>query len=183
MSFPTHTLDSAPAGARSTLAEVEKAYGMIPNLHRVLAESPGALKGYFGLSKALQETGLTPAEQQVVLIAVSVENGCSYCVAAHSTVAKGGGLFDEPTLGALRSGNPLPDAKLEALRSFTLAVVRERAWVGSEVVDAFLSAGFERTHLLGVLTGIALKTLSNYTNHIVDTPLDDAFAGARWKKV
>lgn len=179
--FTVHTEESAPEASRPILQTVRSKYGMVPNLHGVLAGSPGALEAYVSLSQALGNTGLSPAEQQVVLLAVSVENGCTYCVAAHSTVAKGGKLFDDATLAAIREGRSLPDARLEALRTFTTTVVRERGFAGDDAVSAFLAAGFTPAHVLGVVTGVALKTLSNYTNHIAATPLDQAFAGQKWE--
>ena len=180
--FKVHTEQTAPEASRPILQKVRSNYGMVPNLHGVLAGSPGALEAYVALSQALGNTGLSPAEQQVVLLAVSVENGCTYCVAAHSTVAKGGKLFDDATLKALREGQALPDARLEALRSFTTTVVRERGFAGDAAVSEFLAAGFTPAHILGVVTGVALKTLSNYTNHIAATPLDEAFAGQKWEQ-
>jgi hypothetical protein len=59
-------------------------------------------------------------------------------------------------------------------------VVDGRGWVADHDVQAFLDKGFIRRHVLGVLTGVAMKTLSNYMNHSAKTPLDDAFASFAW---
>lgn len=179
--FTVHSIDTAPAASKPTLNAVKAAYGMVPNLFGVLAESPGALKAYFDVSKAFTDTSLSPAEQQVVLLATSVENACEYCVAAHSTVAKSRQLLDDAALSALHAAKELPDRKLEALRQFTVQGVRARGRVTDDAVRAFLDAGYTRADLLAVLTGVALKTLSNYTNHIAATPLDAAFQAQRWE--
>lgn len=118
-------------------------------------------------------------EQQVVLIATSAENRCEYCVAVHSAVA---GMVAMPAeaLAALRTGRDPEDPRLGALARFARHVVDERGWVDVGELDAFLAAGFTEGQVLEVVTGVALKTLSNYANHIAGTPLDAAFASQRW---
>ncbi|MFW6088298.1 MAG: carboxymuconolactone decarboxylase family protein [Gemmatimonadota bacterium] len=180
--FRVHTPDTAHDASKPTLHEARENYGMIPNLYGVLAEEPAAVQAYAALNDALTDSGLSPAEQQVAILATSIENGCTYCVAAHSTIVKMQELFDEATLEALRAQESLPDERLEALRAFTVEVVRERGWVAQGALQAFLDTGYEPRHVLAVVTVVAMKTLSNYTNHIADTPLDEAFAGQRWSK-
>lgn len=178
--FTLHDIESAPDGSQETLRAIEDEYGFIFNLARVFAGSPQALEGYMTLSGLLEESSFTPEEQQVILLSVSTENACHYCVGAHTGTAKMAGV-DDGVIEAVRRGEPLPDPRLEALRSFTQAMVRERGWVSDEAVRAFLDAGFERRQILEVILGIAMKTMSNYTNHLADTPLDDAFADFEWK--
>ncbi len=177
--YTVHTAENAPADSRPILAKVQDKYGFVPNVFGVLAESPAALAAYTAIGAALDSGSLTPAEQQVVLIATSVANGCTYCVAAHSTVASMQEV-PAPVVTAVRDGAPVADAKLEALHDFTLAVVNGRGWANKEAVAAFFNAGYNKAQLLEVVTAISLKTLSNYTNHLTDTPLDDAFGGCAW---
>lgn len=177
--FQIHDVESAPEGSRDTLRTIEDEYGFIFNLARVFASSPQTLNGYMTLAGLLEESSFTPEEQQVILLSVSTENECHYCVGAHTGTAKMAGV-DDGVIDALRRGEPIPDPRLEALRSFTQAMVRERGWVPDEAVHAFLDAGFERRQILDVILGIALKTLSNYTNHLAETPLDEAFADFEW---
>jgi AhpD family alkylhydroperoxidase len=146
-----------------------------------LAESPAAVEAYAGLSAIYAKSDFSPAEQQIVLLAASFENNCTYCMAAHSTVAQGAGLSDEART-ALREGRSLADARQEALRAFTVDVVRERGFVAPERVQAFIDAGFTRANVLEVITGVALKTISNYANHIIETPVDAAFSAQSWTK-
>lgn len=180
-SFTVHTADSAPAGSRPLVEGAAKAFGFVPNLIGVLAESPAATEAYLTLNRLLGKTTLTQVEQQVVLITTSVRNGCSYCVAAHSVIADGlqapAGVVD-----ALRVGQPLPDPRLEALRRYVLTLLETRGFVGEEGLSAFLGAGFTRAQALDVLVGVAMKTISNYTNHVADTPLDQQFAGRAWEE-
>jgi len=179
--FPTHTKETAPEAAKAVLDAAEKAYGMVPNLHRKMAESPALLEGYWQLSQIFSSSSLTAIEQQVVLIAASVTNNCTYCVGAHSVLAD---MVDTPAevTEALRTGEVIPDTRLQALRRFTQSVVITRGWVHKSEVDVLLAEGYTRAQVLEVILGVGLKTLSNYTNHLVDTELDIAFQGRVWKQ-
>lgn len=182
MKFNVHTLKTAPEGSRSTLADIEKAFRFIPNLHGTLANSPLALSAYVQLSRLIQsQSSLSPPDQQVVMLSASFENGCDYCMAAHSTVAAMTGVPSD-TLQALREGKLPADPKTAALVAFTRALVRQRGWVSEESQAEFIAAGYTREQILEVVVVIALKTISNYTNHLAGTPLDDAFAGQKWTR-
>jgi uncharacterized peroxidase-related enzyme len=177
--FPYHDRESAPEAAVPALTQSEQRFGMLPNLMRKMATAPSLLQGYLALGDLFEQTSLSPAEQQVVLLAVSRENCCEYCVGAHSVLADMAKVPTEVT-DALREGRPLPDARLEALRRFTAAVVEARGWVGEADVDAFQAAGYGPQQVLEVVLGIGMKTLSNYTNHIAGTELDAPFGHRAW---
>ena len=178
--FPEHTLDTAPEESRPVLEATEKAYGMLPNLHRKMAEAPAMLKGYWQLSQIFSSSSLSPVEQQVILIAASVSNNCDYCVGAHSTLADMINTPEEIT-AALRNGSRISDTRLQALRKFTQSLVSARGWIDETEVTAFIDAGYTYAQALEVILGIGLKTLSNYTNHLVETKLDKAFQARAWK--
>lgn len=170
--FPAHTIETAPEASRPLLAAVTKAWGFLPRLHGKLAESPLALEAYdtlFGL--VARKASLSPVEQQVAYLAINVFHECEYCTAGHTYLARQAGM-DEAAIAALRDGTAIPDARLQALRLFAEAVVRERGFVGDAAVEAFLAAGFTRAQVLEVVTIAATKTISNYANHITHTGLE-----------
>jgi len=182
MKFSLHTQDSAPTASKPLLAQVESTFGFVPNLTATLAESPAALAGYLQLSGAIeQHAALSPQQQQIVMLAVSETNGCDYCVAAHSLIA---GMAQVPaeTVATLRECGDLTDPKEAALAKFARGVIERRGWVPEADQEAFLAAGFTRRQLLDVVAIVALKTLSNYANHLAHTPLDPAFEAHRWTK-
>jgi len=180
--FKLHTLDSAPAGSLPILEAANKGLGFIPNLYAHLAESPATLEAYKQLGALLEKSAFSPEEQQSILLAVSVENRCTYCVAAHSFIARNMVKVPADTISVLRSGGALPNAKLNALAAFTRAVVRERGWVAdSQELKRFFAAGYTKQHALEVILGVAMKTVSNYANHLTDTPVDEAFANEVWE--
>ncbi len=174
--FSIHTAETAPEASRAILDGAKRKFGFVPNLLAALAEAPAALEASVSLMDALARSSFTPTEREVVLIAVSAKNGCDYCVAAHSTIA-GAQKVPGEVIAALREGRPIADPRLEVLRRFAETVVEARGWVPEADRQAFLAAGFERGQVLEVVLGIAFKTLLNYTDHLVGTPLDEAFAG------
>ncbi|TAJ08406.1 MAG: carboxymuconolactone decarboxylase family protein [Nitrospirae bacterium] len=179
MQCQIHTKETAPEASRATLDATAKQYGFLPNLFGVLAESPAAVQAYAAINKALEQSTLSPVEQQVVALTVSTTNDCAYCVGAHSTVAH---MVHMPqdVLAALREQRPLPDKKLDALRTLVLSIMDHRGWVPEGDLERFTAAGYTGRHVLDVITLLALKTLSNYVNHIVQTPLDPQFASQAW---
>lgn len=143
------------------------------------AEPPETLKAHLNLSEAFSKTSLSPIEQQVVLLATSVESGCQLCVAAHSLMAAAAGIT-RADIDALRAQEPLRDGRLGALTTFVREMVQRRGWIEPAEVDRLIEAGFERRNVLEIILGISLETLSNYANHLVETPLSEQFASARW---
>lgn len=178
--FILHSVESSPAASMEAMEAVGKKFGFVPNLIRELAAAPAAVKAYVTLSGLFDETSLTPVERQIVLATASAENGCAYCVAAHTAGLKMAGLADDQ-IEAIREQRRLADRKLEALRTLTTAVVDTRGWIDDADLDAFLQAGYTREQVLEVLVGVAMKTLSNYANHIAQTPLDKQLEAFAWE--
>lgn len=122
MKFRVHTQESAPAASRAALEATATKYGFLPNIFGVLAESPAAAQAYVGITNVLEQSVLTPVEQQVVALTVSTANSCTYCVGAHSTVAQMVQM-PEQTLAELRDQRALSEVKLNALRGLVLSVL------------------------------------------------------------
>lgn len=177
--FKLYTSDTAPADARPLFENSVEAFGMVPNLHAVMAESPELLEAYQKAHTLFSACSLSDEERNVVWMAVNVENECHYCVPAHSMIAKMQGVSDE-VIEDLRNDTPLGDERLEALRQFTLKMVRQRGLLDDADVEAFFAAGFTRRNILDVVLGIGQKVMSNYTNHLAQTPVDAPFAKYAW---
>ncbi len=179
--FMLHDENTAPDGSKVLLAQSRKGYGMIPGLHAVMAEAPGLLEAYKTVGQLFQDSSFDKDEITVVWQTVNVEHGCHYCVPAHTAIAKGMKVSDDIS-EALRNETPLPNQRLQALHDFTLAVVRNRGVVDDESVQAFLDAGFTKRQILEVVLGISQKIMSNYINHLADTPVDAPFQKFEWHK-
>ncbi len=180
--FTLHTEDTAPAESQPLIENSRKAFGRLPGLHAVMAEAPALLEGYQILHKLFQtKTSFDADELTVVWQTINVEHECHYCVPAHTGIAKMMKVDDE-IVEALRNETPLPTERLEALRTFTLAVLRKRGNVDEDDLNAFFAAGYGNRQVLEVILGLAQKVMSNYTNHIAETPVDAVFKPLEWKR-
>lgn len=179
VNFTMHTPETAPDGSKALLEYANQNFGFIPNLFRGMAESPALLKGYLDLFTAFGNTQLSETERQIILMTSNRINGCTYCMAAHTKISRGSNVADD-VIDALRNNTAIADNKLEALRQFCIIVVESRGWPTEAQLEAFFAAGYTRETVLEVILGSALKMLSNYTNHIVQTPLDEVFQADAW---
>jgi alkylhydroperoxidase family enzyme len=174
MTFTMHTQESAPFASKALLDDSLKSFGMVPNLHAIMAEAPNVLKAYKLLHNLFQDTSFNNEELTVIWQTINVENACLYCVPAHTGIAKMMGIDDAIT-DALRQRTQLPSKKLQTLHETTLAIVRDRGQPDQTVIDNFYQAGYENRQLLEIVLGVSQKVMSNYINHLADTPVDKAF--------
>jgi len=179
--FTVHSAESAPAQSRPQLEAIGRNFGFVPNLFGVFAESPAALHGALAIHEAFSKSSLTPVEQQLVMLAVSEANDCEFCVAAHSTLAKRFAKVDPALVAATRRRQPLADARLDALVTFTRKVVEQRGMLDEAEITAFLEAGYTRAQVIEVLLGVGMKTFNNYVDHIAHIPLNDQFKAEAWE--
>ena len=176
-----HNIETAPEGSKTLLENSQKAYGMIPGLHGVLAGAPKILEAYQTLHELFTETSFNAEELTVVWQTINVEHECHYCVPAHTGIAKMMKVDDTIT-DALRYETPFEDSKLEALRTMTLSIVRNRGHVSKDELNTFYGAGYEERQVLEIILGLSQKTISNYVNHIANTPVDAGFKKFAWSK-
>ena len=180
-SLTIHSIESAPDNSKPLLEGSLKAFGMVPNLHGVLASSPETLEAYQVLHKLFTQTTFTADELTVVWQGINVEHDCHYCVPAHTGIAHS--MKVDPALtNALREQKPLPSAKLETLLDTTLSIVRNRGHIDEAQLKAFYDAGYTEQNVLEIILGLSQKVISNYTNHIANTPVDTPFEQFAWKK-
>ena len=181
LTLPARDIGDPDPAIDAVLSTAKSKMGFLPNMYRNMANAPGLLETYMaGYDAFRSDSGLTPAEQETVLLTISRNNGCQYCVAAHSMLADMSKVPTDVT-DALRDGRALPDDRLDALATFTTAMVQSRGLPTAADLDAFLAAGFTESDVLQVLLAIAVKTISNYSNHLFHTEVDSAFADRAWQ--
>lgn len=176
--FEMHSIESAPEASRTAMQWYQDSFQMVPNLAQIMATSPALLQSYWQTQINLLEHGaLSKQEVNIVETVVAHENECQYCVAGHTAFSKDPifGNTDEQ-MNAIRNELDFEDAKLNALRDFTLLTMRKQGRMASSQLQAFIDAGYTKTHALDVVACIAAKVMSNYTNQIALTPIDEAFA-------
>lgn len=175
-----HSIYTAPEASKPLLEDSKKGYGMIPNLHAVMAEAPGLLEGYKTLHSLFENSSFNNEELTVVWQTINVEHECHYCVSAHTFIANS--MKVDPALTeALRNRTAMPTEKLQALHETTLALVRSRGRLTEEEIAAFDAAGYGKRQLLEIILGLSQKVISNYVNHIAETPIDAPFQKFAWE--
>ncbi len=161
----------------------QKALGFVPTMYKDMGNNPALLDAYtYSYHSFRANSGFNSVEQEVVFLSVAYENNCEYCMAAHSFVGDMMTKVPAEVTNAIRDGKQIPDVKLAALSKLTRSLTVTRGNVSQEEVEAFLAVGYTEGHVLGIIAGIAVKTMSNYSNHITSPKLDAAFAGRVWKK-
>lgn len=175
MSFTRYEIETAPEAAKTELEASQKAFGFIPNLHRVLAASPVVLASYKYLHEQFQKSSFDATELTVVWQTINFYHSCHYCLPGHTGIAHAMQV-DSEVIDALNKGETLADAKLAALQATTRALVDQRGYLTDDQKHAFFEAGYSEAQLLEILLGLAQKVISNFTNHLADTPIDQQFA-------
>lgn len=180
--FEYLTQENAPAESQELVGRSLKNYGFLPNLHQILAAAPAAYRAYLDNFELFEKhTTFTPLEQQIVFQTANYENDCHYCVPGHTylmTAAK----MPADVIQALRNGTQIEDARLEALRVFTSRLIVKRGHLSESETEDFFAAGYNERQALEVLVGLAAKLISNFTNALAHTELDEGVKPFAWNK-
>ena len=178
--FKSYTKENAP---KESLPQIERSltnYGFLPKLHAILAEAPATYQAYLDTFALFEHhTTLTPLEQQAVFMEANYENNCHYCMPGHSFLMTHKKMPAD-VIESLREGTPIKDTKLEALRTYASRLIEKRGHLEDKELQAFLSAGYTERQALEVLVGLAAKLISNYTNSLAKTELDDVSKPHAW---
>lgn len=177
LTLPILSEETAPEKASEILRNTRKTQGFIPNMYGEMAHAPGALSTYLhGYEWFRKESGFTPAEQEIVFLVISRDNACHYCLAAHSMIAEKVSKMPPQDIRAIREGGTIENPKLHALAEFVREMVQTRGNPSHASWQNFTEVGYRKEQAMQVLLAIAVKTISSYTNHLFDTPVDAAFA-------
>jgi uncharacterized peroxidase-related enzyme len=165
------SIEASPAAAQPLLEGAKKQLGTVPNLFRVIANSPSALEGYFGLNGALAKGTLDAKTRERIALAVAEINGCGYCLSAHTYMGRNVAKLDDAEITANRSGAS-NDPKADAAVRFAAKVVRERGHVTDADVATVKLAGYDDAQIVEIVLHVALNTLTNYVNEVAKTEID-----------
>ena len=165
------TIAAAPAASQPQLEAVQKHLGSVPNMFRLFSNSPASLKGYLGLSGALEQGTFNAAAREKLALAIAQVNGCNYCLSAHTYLGINLAKVDPADLTSSREARS-NDPKLQAALEFAVKVVRERGHVSESDLKALLAAGYTEAQAVEIVAHVALNTLTNYINSALGTDLD-----------
>ena len=165
------SIDAAPEAARPLLAAVNQQLGSVPNLFRVVSNSPAALEGYLGMSGALAKGRLPAQTRERIALAVAQINACGYCLAAHSYLGSHLAKLSDAEIAANRGGRST-DAKADAAVRFAARVAQQRGHVADADVAAVREAGYDDAQIVEIVQHVALNTWTNYLNEVAQTVID-----------
>lgn len=171
-------IEAAPAASRPLLEAVQRQLGLVPNLFRLVANSPAALEGYLGMQNALGKGALPAPTRERIALAVAEINGCGYCLSAHTYLASNLAGLDDAEIAANRAGGSR-DAKANAAVRFAAAVARARGHIRQEDLAAVRAAGYDDAQIIEMVQHVALNTWTNYINEVAQTDIDFPVAPAR----
>jgi uncharacterized peroxidase-related enzyme len=172
------TIDAAPQASQAMLEAVKQELGLVPNLFRLVSNSPAALEGYLALSAALGKGNLLAATRERIALAIAEVNGCSYCLSAHTYLGKHVAKLDDAEMSANRNGAS-NDPKADAAVRFAAKVARERGHVGADDVRSVKLAGYDDAQVIEIVLHVALNTWTNYINEVAQTEIDFPAVAAR----
>jgi alkylhydroperoxidase family enzyme len=178
--YPVHTIASAPEKSKPALEQLQKVFGILPNLPAVIANSPKLVNALVGLFAQVHSPGLSEAENQIVLLTDAVTNSSAYAVAFHTTLALQQGIDSEET-SAIRKGHLPRDKRFAALSNLAKTLIEKRGHLSEQELDSFIAAGFTKEQVLEVIAIVAASTITNYTGTIANPPLEDAFLEHAWR--
>jgi uncharacterized peroxidase-related enzyme len=170
-------IDAAPVASRPLLEDVKWQLGSVPSLFRLVANSPAAPEGYLSMQGALAKGALPAATRERIALAVAEINGCNYCLAAHTYLARNVRRLDDAEIAANRAGSS-GDARARAAARFAATVARERGHLGSEDLAAVGAAGYD-AQVVEIVQHVALNAWTNYVNEVAATDIDFPVAAAR----
>jgi len=170
MRFPLVDPATAEGRARELLVTTQQQLGRVPNLYRAMANSPSALAGYLAMRGQLVGGVLDTAMRERLALLIAEENGCSYCVAAHTFRGQKLGLAHDELQRSRDADSSDPHAA--AVLRFARRVMHERGAVDDAAFAAARDAGVTEAEMGEVVAHIALNVLSNYFNHVAEPQLD-----------
>jgi uncharacterized peroxidase-related enzyme len=168
------SIDAAPATARPLLEAVNKQIGSVPNLFRLVANSPAAREGYLGMSGALAKGRLPAPTRERIALAVAQIKSCGYCLSAHSFMGKNLAPLSEAEIAVNRLGGSL-DPKADAAVRFAAKVFREHGHLSDADEQAVRMAGYDDAQIVQIVQivqHVALNTRTNYINSVAQTEID-----------
>lgn len=165
------TIEAAPAASQPLLEVVKRQLGSVPNLFRLVSNSPAALEGYLGLNGALAKGALPAATRERIALAIAEINGCDYCLSAHTYLARNLAKLDDAEIATNRAGASTDPAADAAVR-FAAAVAVNRGHVDAADVDNVRRAGYSDEQIIEIVQHVALNTWTNYINEVAKTEID-----------
>ncbi|MBB3462753.1 carboxymuconolactone decarboxylase family protein [Rhizobium sp. BK377] len=168
ISIPTK--DEAPEATKPTLDGIQKSLGFVPNMSRLVANSPAVLSAFTGFQVALSKT-LDVKTRERIALAVAEVNGCGYCLSAHTYLGLNLAKISPEEIALNRKGTSA-DAKANAAVSFAARIAEARGHVSDADLATVRAAGFSDAQIVEIVALVAENTFTNYLNEVARTDID-----------
>lgn len=165
--------------SQPVLAQVQQAFGLIPNIATAIAQSPELLKAFWGLFQQVHSGSFTEAEIQTLLLTNAVTNASPWAVAFHTMLALKEGI-SPADVEAIRTRALPANPRLAALSHFARRLIETRGHARDEVQN-FRAAGFTQRQSLEILAVIAASTITNHAGSLTTPPLEDFLRQHAWQ--
>lgn len=156
------------------LRGVREKFGFVPNLFRTLSISPAVSEVYLMANAAMEGSSMPAQETQAVNLAVSAENGCKYCVAAHSAICKMVGI-EVSEINLIKTGSLPEEASLASAVTAARLIMEKKGWLTDVELTDLEAKGVGRAKIYEIIALIGIKTIANYVNHVGKTKIDAEF--------
>jgi uncharacterized peroxidase-related enzyme len=156
--------------AHELLTAVQKKLGLVPNMTRVMVNSPVVLEAYIGFSSALDGGSLNAKIRERIALGTAEANHCDYCLAAHSTIGQLVGLNEAEILDSRRARST--DSKSAAALQFSRLVIERHGAVSELDVEAARKGGLTDGEIAEVVALTALNIFTNYFNMAFQVDID-----------
>lgn len=178
--FDAPALQDAPEDIRARMLAVQEKAGFVPNVFLLLARRPAEFRAFVAYHDALMDKreGLTAAEREMIVVAVSSANQCQYCVVAHGAIlrirAKDPSISEQVAANWRKAGiTPRQKAMLE----FALLVAQAAELVGEDDRQALREAGFDTEEIWDIAAIAAFFSMSNRLANATDLKPNREFYG------
>jgi alkylhydroperoxidase family enzyme len=178
--YPIQTIASAPEKSKPAIEQLQKTFGVVPNIVGAIANSPKLIISLVGLFQQVHSPGLTEAENQIVLLTDAVTNSSTYAIAFHTALALQQGISSKEA-DAIREGRTPADKRFAALSTLAKRLIEKRGHLSDHELDTFLAAGFTKEQVLEVIAIVAASTITNYVGTIANPPLEEPFRHHAWQ--
>ena len=162
--------DDVPEASKPILDAVHKQLGVVPNMFRLIAQSPAALQGFTASNGALAKA-LDVKTRERIALAVAQVNGCNYCLSAHTYLGLNLAKITPEEVVLNRHGESC-DTKANAAVNFAAKIVRDRGRISDADIRAVREAGFSDGAIVEILAVTAENIFTNLLNIVADTDID-----------
>ena len=184
--YPVPNLDELPDDIRDQIAAVSERSGFTPNVLVALARRPDEYRAFMAYHDALmgRESGLSPAEKEMIVVATSGANHCLYCVVAHGAILRA--RAHNPLLADQIATNYRKadiSARQCAMLDFAMKVAADSAALAQADFEALDEHGFEAEDIWDIASITAFFALSNrMANFLSLRPNDEFFSLGRGER-